>query len=123
MTLCKMPEDSRLQKLLQQYYSWATAAVADLQDDNKKADLIIDALTRSSSGAYPTDKHDMALLAALINKTLPSIHQDAAIIKVMTQLADTFPCEHKMLKNSIATHTSGLHKSFPLSPMKKQKLG
>ena len=121
MTLCKMPEDSRLQKLLQQYYSWATAAVADLQDDNKKADLIIDALTRSSSGAYPTDKHDMALLAALINKTLPSIHQDAAIIKIMTQLADTFPCEHKDVKELYRNAYEWLAQKFPLVADEKTK--
>lgn len=117
-----MPEDSTLQTIRNGYYSWATNVLSDLQDDDKKADLIIDTLSQCSSNAYPNTKHEMSLLATMINKTLPSICQESALIKIITALINQAPCEHESYKNISVKLYDWLKEKLPVIGNEEQKI-
>ena len=119
----KTPDDSMAKQPFQGYYSWVNTTVTGLKDDNKKTDLILDTLTRCSRSAFPTDKHHLTILGTLINKTLPSIAQDAAIVKIMTLLVNTFPCENEQFKELYGNAYDWLAEKLPLIADEKAKLG
>ena len=103
-------------------YLWARLVLADLHDDNKKADLIIDLLSGCCSQSYPINKYTRGILSTLIDKTLPSISLQSAILKVIRSLLETFPCSIESYQELYRKSYDWLKEKLPTIQDEKEKV-
>jgi hypothetical protein len=98
--------------ILKEYYMWATDAIDGIQDDSNKAQLVIAALTTSKENL--SNKHAKILCTTLINKTLPSITSEKAMLKIMVHLVKTYPCKDIERKELYDSAYGWLAQKLPL---------
>lgn len=99
-TATKSKETHALLKIL---YTWTIDKLDHMLDDTHKAAIFNQILAQYTTHIYPANKHSQQVLSHITQKTLPSIHAEEAITKIIDKalphLFEQHNTENELYKN------------------------